>query len=57
MGVDRVVAFADVHGAYAEMLGLLRETGVEIRVARAAISKRLGPDPADPLVDDADDIS
>jgi len=27
-GVDRVVAFADVHGAYAEMRGLLRETGV-----------------------------
>ena len=31
--------------------------GVEIRVARAAISKRLGPDPADPMVDDADDIT
>ena len=27
-GVDRVVAFADVHGAYAEMHALLRETGV-----------------------------
>ena len=30
--------------------------GIEIRLARAAISKRLGPDPADPLVDDPDDI-
>ena len=27
-GVDRVVAFADVHGAYAELLALLRETGI-----------------------------
>ena len=27
-GIDRVVAFADVHGAYAELLGLLRETGI-----------------------------
>jgi len=27
-GVERVVAFADVHGAYAELLGLLRETGI-----------------------------
>lgn len=26
--IDRVVAFADVHGAYAELLGLLRETGI-----------------------------
>ena len=24
-GVERVVAFADVHGAHAELLGLLRE--------------------------------
>jgi Calcineurin-like phosphoesterase len=27
-GVDRVVAFADVHGAYAELVTLLRETGI-----------------------------
>ena len=27
-GVDRVVAFADVHGAYAELLGLLRDAGI-----------------------------
>ena len=27
-GIDRVVAFADVHGAYAELLPLLRETGI-----------------------------
>ena len=27
-GVDKVIAFADVHGAYAELLTLLRETGV-----------------------------
>ncbi|MDP9198806.1 MAG: metallophosphoesterase [Pseudomonadota bacterium] len=27
-GIERVVAFADVHGAYAELLGLLRETGI-----------------------------
>jgi hypothetical protein len=27
-GVDRVVAFADVHGAYAEMHALLRDTGI-----------------------------
>ena len=27
-GVGRVVAFADVHGAYSELTGLLRETGV-----------------------------
>ena len=27
-GVERVVAFADVHGAHAELLGLLRETGI-----------------------------
>ena len=27
-GVDRVAAFADVHGAYAEMLALLRDTGI-----------------------------
>lgn len=27
-GIDRVVAFADVHGAYAELHGLLRETGI-----------------------------
>jgi Calcineurin-like phosphoesterase len=27
-GVERVVAFADVHGAYAELLTLLRETGI-----------------------------
>ena len=27
-GVDRVVAFADVHGAYAELLALLRDTGM-----------------------------
>ena len=27
-GVDRVVAFADVHGAYAEMHALLREAGI-----------------------------
>jgi hypothetical protein len=27
-GVDRVVAFADVHGAYAQMLALLRDTGI-----------------------------
>ena len=27
-GIDRVVAFADVHGAYAELLALLRETGI-----------------------------
>jgi hypothetical protein len=27
-GVDRVVAFADVHGAYSELLTLLRETGL-----------------------------
>ena len=27
-GIERVVAFADVHGAYAELLALLRETGI-----------------------------
>ena len=27
-GVDRVVVFADVHGAYTELLALLRETGI-----------------------------
>jgi hypothetical protein len=27
-GIDRVVAFADVHGANSELLGLLRETGI-----------------------------
>jgi hypothetical protein len=27
-GVERVVAFADVHGAHAELLGLLRESGI-----------------------------
>ena len=27
-GVERVVAFADVHGAYAELVTLLRETGI-----------------------------
>ena len=27
-GVDRVVAFADVHGAYSELITLLRETGI-----------------------------
>ena len=27
-GVDRVVVFADVHGAYTELLGLLHETGI-----------------------------
>jgi hypothetical protein len=27
-GIERVVAFADVHGAYTELLGLLRETGI-----------------------------
>ncbi|MCX7055371.1 MAG: metallophosphoesterase, partial [Proteobacteria bacterium] len=27
-GVDRVVAFADVHGAYTELITLLRETGI-----------------------------
>ncbi len=27
-GVDRVVAFADVHGAYTELVTLLRETGI-----------------------------
>ena len=27
-GVERVVAFADVHGAYAELITLLRETGI-----------------------------
>ena len=27
-GVDRVVIFADVHGAYTELLGLLHETGI-----------------------------
>ena len=27
-GVERVVAFADVHGAHAELVGLLREAGV-----------------------------
>lgn len=27
-GVDRVIAFADVHGAYAELVALLRESGV-----------------------------
>ena len=27
-GIDRVVAFADVHGAHAELLALLRETGI-----------------------------
>lgn len=27
-GVGRVVAFADVHGAYSELTGLLRETGI-----------------------------
>jgi hypothetical protein len=27
-GIDRVVAFADVHGAYTELLTLLRETGI-----------------------------
>ena len=27
-GVERVIAFADVHGAYAELLPLLRESGV-----------------------------
>lgn len=27
-GVERVIAFADVHGAYAELVQLLRETGV-----------------------------
>ena len=27
-GVERVVAFADVHGAYTELLTLLRETGI-----------------------------
>ena len=31
--------------------------GVEVRLARAAITKRLGPDPVDPLVDDPDTIS
>jgi hypothetical protein len=27
-GIERVVAFADVHGAYPELLGLLRDTGI-----------------------------
>jgi len=27
-GVERVVAFADVHGAYTDLLGLLRESGI-----------------------------
>jgi Calcineurin-like phosphoesterase len=27
-GVDRLIAFADVHGAYAELVTLLRETGI-----------------------------
>jgi Calcineurin-like phosphoesterase len=27
-GIDRMVAFADVHGAYAELLEMLRETGI-----------------------------
>ena len=27
-GIEHVVAFADVHGAYTELLGLLRETGI-----------------------------
>jgi len=27
-GIERVVAFADVHGAYTELLALLRETGI-----------------------------
>ncbi|MEP7314187.1 MAG: metallophosphoesterase [Pseudomonadota bacterium] len=27
-GIDRVIAFADVHGAYPELLALLRESGV-----------------------------
>jgi len=27
-GVERVVAFADVHGAYTELITLLRETGI-----------------------------
>ncbi len=27
-GIERVVAFADVHGAYTELLTLLRETGI-----------------------------
>ncbi len=27
-GIERVVAFADVHGAYSELLTLLRETGI-----------------------------
>ena len=27
-GVERVVAFADVHGAYTELVTLLRETGI-----------------------------
>ena len=26
--IDRIVAFADVHGAYAELVGLLRESGI-----------------------------
>ncbi len=27
-GIERVVAFADVHGAYTELVTLLRETGI-----------------------------
>jgi calcineurin-like phosphoesterase family protein len=27
-GIDRVVAFADVHGAHTELVGLLRDTGI-----------------------------
>jgi hypothetical protein len=27
-GVDRLIAFADVHGAYAELVTRLRETGI-----------------------------
>jgi hypothetical protein len=27
-GVDRIVVFADVHGAYPQLLSILRETGV-----------------------------
>ena len=43
-GVDRVVAFADVHGAYAEMRGLLRETGIIDGQDRWAAGKRPSPD-------------
>jgi len=35
-GVERVVAFADVHGAYEELTALLRDTGSSTRKLRWA---------------------